>query len=267
MIAQVRKEKSQLSDQRLGEPISEHRLRPTLRTAYLVLAFLGLTGAIAAGGIALGRWYFAYRHYGPAVVIRWSTPALGISLGLAVVGLLSSYAAWRFRSFCIYTFADGMIIERGRQREIIPWKDIRHIHTTVIQYSLPGWAWGARARLTLHRNGKRKLRLTESLVDLDSMTETIKRKVYPGLLEEYVQSLNNGENVPFGQTLLLTSQGIQYSHQTLSWSEVERATLNRGTLNIMAHPPDPKMDVQIKAHRVPNVDLCVQLIQHILTNP
>lgn len=248
---------------KLGPKIGEHGLRRANRNLTLTLLVLGFGGAIVAGTFAAWRWYFSYRHYGPAAVSRWSGPALGVSMVLTIVGCLALFSILKHRDLRVHTYTHGMVLERNNHNQIVYWTQIHQLHTVSVRYGLAGFAWGARTKLTLELKDNRRIHLTHRLADVDILTDTIKRNVYPGLLDEYRQRLNSGHAVPFGP-LTITPHEIHKGRRTLPWTEVNRISLDRGKLRIRVRSRDLWTSMRFAARKVPNIELCIQLIQHLV---
>ena len=245
--------------------ISEHRLRRELRALYSALAIIGLIGTAIAGILAVWFWLFAYRHYGPAAIARWTVPPLWSAMGFALVALVGLISSWRSRGLRVSLYDLGLVYQRGRQEKTLLWDQILQIHTTAVRYGLSSLVWGAQTTLELHTDDNRLVRLNHALTDLSSLAETIKRNVYPNLLDEYRRDLNQGNAINFGP-LLLTLKGIQQGQRFIPWQDINQITLGRGSLLITPHEHDQGTKIRIPANQVPNVDLCVQLIEHLKIN-
>jgi hypothetical protein len=259
----VTEEKTNTTWHTLGPLTRDYRLRRGLRISYPATAILGLLGMAATLALGIWRWYFAFRHYGPAAVLRWSTPALWVSLGLGIVGLVGLITTLRTYNLHVGVHPAGLTYQRGHRREAIPWTHIKHIHTAVIRYGLLGLAWGGQMTLSLHTVDNRELRLTQTLSDLKDLVEMIKRNVYPGLLSQYREELSRDEPVPFGP-LLLDRQGLRRGHQTIQWEDLEGFSLNRGVLEIQPRHRTRDSRMRIPTYQIPNIDLCIQLIQFLM---
>jgi len=246
----------------LGPLIREHHLRRELAILYKTLAIIGLGGTAMAGGLAVWRWNFAYRHYGPVAISRWTAPALWAVICFSLVGLFGLLSAVRSKNLRVSLHTSGMTFVRGRRHQTILWKEINSIHTTAVRYGLLSLVWGAETTLILHTNNRRIIRLTQVLNDLSSLAETVKHHVYPGLLTEYRQIISQGGSLPFGP-LLLTPDGVQRGREFLSWQDIGKISLERGRLRIPSRQNRKSSQIRVPVRQVPNIDLCVQLIQHL----
>lgn len=261
----------------LGPLLSDHRLRPSLRRIASVLAILGLGGGIVALSLGLVRWYFAYAHFGPSAVWRWSLPFVALAAALLLTGLYGLSTLWGIGRLTIRAHRGGLTVNRGRRRWTIPWTQVSRIHTSSVRYRLPGLARRSRAELTLFVDapaaspsargpGPSTIRLTHALADLDKLTECVKQQVYPALLAQYVHAFNQGKPLSFG-SLILTRDGLQNGRHTLRWQDLGRITLRQGVLVLDPAAPGRGPRIRLPAHRLPNVELCLELIQSLSAKP
>lgn len=248
-------------DPTLGRLVSDHSLTRNRRYLQHIWILIGFGGAAVTGLIAAWRWYFAYRHFGPALVGRWAAPALWICLVLMCLGLYGLSLWWRTRGLRLRVYENGIRFTQGRGGADFRWKQIRQIHTKVVRYGFLGLTWGRRTVLTLLMDDNRQLNLTHTLSGMDVLTKNIKRHVYPILLNEYRENLRYGHPVSFGP-LVVTSHGIRQGQRQWEWGDLKQATLNHGVLRINTNAERRQADIRLSVEEVPNIDLCMQLIQH-----
>lgn len=250
----------------LGQLVSEHRARLSQRRLNAWVAGIGLLLGGALVMFGLWRWTFAYSNYGPAVVWRWSLPWLLIGAPLLLLGALA--AAWTIRwgGLRIIIHQRGMLVLRGSREWAIPWEEILHIYTSGVRYGVLGVIWGSRAALVLETRDRRKLRLTQALEGLVPFIETVKRNVYPRLLASYTRDFHSGVGLPFG-AVWLTAQGVRKGSRTLGWGDVEAARIRDGRLELKPKAGRRLGTIRAPAQDVPNVELCLQLVQHLMTRP
>lgn len=261
------------SPEQFGPLVSEHRPRTEIARGYLALAALCLVGAAAAAGIGLVRWYLAYSHYGPALVWRWSTPAFLTAGALGGVVLAAVVAAGRVRGLAVLVHENGLVLLRGRRGTWIPWNQVLSVRTSSIRYGPPGFARRREADLVLQYDktpsgnphtqpDSRSIRLPHTLAELENLGAAVKQRVYPLLLEAYSEAFNRGSPVVFGR-LHLTADGLRVRKRMIPWKSLGEASLARGDLLIRPAPSADASAVRVPAHRVPNVELCLQLIQYL----
>lgn len=246
----------------LGPLIHRHVAKSSRARFFKIVAGIALAACLISLGFGVWRWYFALTNFGPAVVWRWSWTALltGVLLGLAA--LLAAVLAWRQRWPEVYAFRRGLSIHAGQGVARIPWDEIETIYSRSIRYGLPSMAWTGHATVTMHLRDGRRLKLSNVLADYELLIETIKSHIYPGLLARYVHAFNQGQSIAFGP-LSLTQQGIQNGRQVLPWNEVQHASLREGKLIVEPDESSRGRRIRLPADKIPNVDLCVQLLQQL----
>jgi hypothetical protein len=231
------------------------RARPTEVNLLLALGIVG-TG-LGLASLAIGVWalIFATTTYGPAAVPRWSNAWFGASPVLGFIGIACLLRAWWLRRLRLEAHADGLRIGRGPRARWIPWPEIREVRAA------SAGARGAYAALDLRLEDGHRVRHTRTLPDLDALVERVKRGAFPGLLEACRQQFNEGQTLTFGP-LRLTPEGVQAGRKAIQWKDVQAVEVRDGRLVISARPPETAR-LRLAAGRVPNVDVCVQLVRHL----
>lgn len=249
---------------KFGTRISEHSLRREYRTLCALLAMVGIVTASVTAAIGIYRWYFAYRHYGPAAVARWSGPAIGVSAGFALIGLVGLACLLHLRGRHATVYSGGILVHRRGKALKIAWDQIQAVSTSSVRYGLPWLAWGSSSRLSLRLKHGKTLSFTQAYTNLDQMAVTVKQQIYPALLEEYRQALQEGHAVQFG-AIEISRTGLSNGKRQYEWADVSNVSLKQGVLRVRTHPSSRKRGIRLSTHRIPNVDLCFQLIQHFLS--
>lgn len=247
---------------KLGLQTGEHRLRRILRLAYPSLGLAGLLATLALWALAAWRWAFAYSTYGPAIVWRVAFPLVLLSLVSLTVGLAGVLATLRLGPLVVSTYERGLVVRRGRRGKLIRWGHIRHLRTAAVRYGFSGLSWGRRASITLILDNGEKFRFTTVLADIEGLIAVVKSNVYPRLLDEYTRQFNQGHALSFGP-LSLSAVGIQQGRSQLGWADLGRASLENGRLVLTPASPGRGSKIRIEARRIPDVDLCLQFIQHL----
>jgi hypothetical protein len=155
------------------------------------------------------------------------------------------------------------LIGRRGKAEIIPWEQISAISMASIRYGLPWLTWGSSSRITFHLKPDGKRSLSQSLSNLDQLAITSKKYVYPGLLEQYRNSLQQGDAVQFG-SIEMTRRELVLGKKRYPWSEIKKVSLERGFLSIHMRSSRLKRATRLSTQRIPNIDLCFQLMQHFI---
>jgi hypothetical protein len=248
---------------KLGPIEHVHRVRRGLRRGQIVAAVTLSSIAVLAWSIAAYRAFIAYTEYGPLLIGRWVTLPLVLGLVLAAAGLWLGWRAWRTWHLRVRLHANGLVVVRGRRGRALAWPDVQALWSRAEQTGLPGLAGSRRLRLDLEATDGRRIALDDSLEDFEGLTLAIKGRVYPLLLAIYTRAFNEQEPIVFGP-IRLCPTGIEDGPRSpFTWNEVRGVQLAAGRLMIETTRPGRKSAISLPAHRIPNVELCAQLIQEI----
>ncbi len=247
---------------RSGKMLAEYHAKRVLRLRAGIVATFGLSLAIVC--VAMGVWagLFALQNYGVAAVGRWITiwaEAAGI------LGLAGLWACWRLiglRNEWVRLYSKGLAVRARSATRFVPWEAIREIRVEAIRFGLPVFGARQEAALSLRFNDGGGMRLTQDLEGFDLVLQRTKEEVYPRLLNEYSQAFNAGSEIAFGP-LRLSDSGLATRRSTIPWNDLRSVDLDHGSLRISGGVDGRQANASIRAARVPNVDLCLQLIRQL----
>lgn len=239
------------------------RLLSRVQRIVLLLVFsFGLVGTVAAIIAAILRWNFAFSHYGPAVVWHWTQPAIIVGLAMLLI-TIAALMAWSIqRNHTAFANAAGLTLQLGRRRQHFPWESLCDLRLSAVRYGLTWGQWGTRTSAMLITKRGKRLRFRSSMAELDIFTNTIKSYLYPLRLREYRRALQAQETIDFGP-LRFCPEGLTYRRRRYSWDSIKSAQLEAGRIILsIQHEGKPKT-IRIAAGRIPNPDLCTQLLERI----
>jgi hypothetical protein len=159
----------------------------------------------------------------------------------------------------VTSYEKGLQIQRRRGSSIVTWNEIQAILVSGVTYGVLGLIWGSRSSLRLEIAGGGKLKFSDTLAGLEQLITTIKRHVYPRLLNEYSQHLQNGQPVGFGP-LQVRPEGVAKGQRRISWSELASAELKDG--KILLKTNQQGSPIRVRTNAIPNAEICLQLIRH-----
>jgi hypothetical protein len=248
---------------RLGPIEQVHRVRRNLRRGLLMGTVTLSLIAVLAWSIAAYRAYLAYAEYGPLLIGRWVTLPLILGLALAGAALWLGLRARRTWNLRVRLHANGLALVRGRRGRALAWPDVRALWSRAERTGLPGLTGSRRLRLDVEANDGRRILLDDSLEDFEGLALAIRGRVYPLLLAIYTRAFNEKQPIVFGP-LRLSPAGIEDGPRSpFEWKEIRGAQLAAGRLLIETTRPGRQSAITLPAHRIPNVELCAQLIQEI----
>lgn len=249
-----------------GRPQAVYRLRGWIRALQWFSVVAGLIGSLFTLTVGLWRWTLAYTHYGPAVVWRWSLPWLLVAIGLSPAVILGILSMWRTRGLAVALYPSGLIYRRRGRRLLIPWQEIQQLTLAGPWSDLPVLrSQGRPAALILQTESGDRIRLTHDLGEFEDLVAQVKDNVYPRMHRAYAQAFNRGQPLHFGP-LSMDQEGVQVARRKIPWRQVLAAELHRGNLCIRLDGAGEDF-VEIATSRIPNADLCVQMIQSLTEGP
>jgi hypothetical protein len=113
---------------------------------------------------------------------------------------------------------------------------------------------------------RKTVRLTHQVDGLDQLVETIKERVYPRLMGDYVKAFRMGKAIKFGP-LILTLDSVKYRRRSIPWDQVRGTEISRGKLDVLWEEGKRSARMSIPTRKIPNVEICFQLIRRLGLHP
>lgn len=235
---------------------------PRRRTVRLALLGVGVLACLVTFGIGGYRWYLAYTQYGPAVVWPWSLPWFSAGVLFALLTLVVLIVLLAHRRLEVRLYQGGLVYQSRGPQVSLGWNQVREIRASAVRYGIFGLIWGGEMNIWLEGSGERRVHLTRALSNLPGLVDSVKNGVYPLLLASYTRAFNRGGTLTFGP-LKMNGKGLAKGAQEMAWGEFGSAALERGVLTLRPSQGSHARRIRLPAHRVPNVDICLQLIQNL----
>jgi hypothetical protein len=242
--------------------LSQHQLKKSVERRVILLLIISLVIMLASMLWSIYRWYFAYARFGPAVVWRWSSPAIGIAVLAFLLALYSGLFLLRNRQRKIYTSADGLWLINGQNRSMLDWKNISSIRSTAAHYLWSQKDENPQLRILLRTTDDVLIKVPPYLTSLDEAQQIIKRKIYTSAMNRYREMMKAGQSLAFGP-LQLTRRGVIYRKRIEPWQNFREVKIEGGRLEVEFRGSEGTRKISIPAWHVPNIDLCVQLLRNI----
>lgn len=239
-----------------------HLIRSQIRLRNVVFLIFSVLGFLITFAVGIWRWQFALQYYGPASIRNWITPVFWFLFFFIILSTVAFLNLRRFRGVELQISPSGLVIQKRKMLEAIKWRDVSRIRASFVRYGLFGLSWGRKTELEIITEDGRRHRFNQSVEAIESLVELTKRYVYPILFTKYRESFNQGEPLNFGP-LILTSEGILNSRKALRWKDLGKIKLNEGSLHLKPFENIDGPNLSVAAHKIPNIDLCLQLIRHM----
>jgi hypothetical protein len=242
--------------------IRVHRIRRAIYLRSLVFFLVSFAGLLVSMSILIWQWQNAITNFGPAALIRWITIPVWATLIFSVVTVISFIMLRRNRRSEIQVSNMGLTIQRGKSLETINWDSVALVRTKFERYGFLSISWAKESEIHIKTEDGIERKFNQTYERIDDLIEEIKQFVYPKLLEEYRLAFNRGEPLSFGP-LVLTSDGILNGRRALRWKDLKSINFERGSLKLQPFEDSKGPQFSIPAYKVPNIDLCIQLINHL----
>jgi len=246
-----------------GSRLGSYRLRRGLRLLQWTAIAVGLIGGGGSAVVGMWRWTLAYRHYGPAVVWRWSLPWFLAAAGLAPAFFLGLLSYWRNRTLRLDLYPSGLIFRRGRRIWSLAWQDIRGLQHASSWLGLPTSFAGRTTSLLVETIDGDRIRIPRELDRFEQVVGEIKAEVYPRMQRAFSAGFNQGKVLNFGP-IRMDRDSLNLGGHRLEWSQLDSVGLQHGELVLFIKGERRSRSLSVAANRIPNVDLCFQMIQTVI---
>ena len=242
----------------LGPMLSVYQGRP-LRWRDLFLIFIpGALATLAPLGYGIWRANYAYAHFGPSAAPAWSGWWLllaGIAaLALLFLGLYRLYASYRFIS--IHDNGVRIRFSALRPKEYT-WSEISGISIASVQDRFLALPLHTSYQAVIYPNIGKPVRLDKSFGDPEKIKEEIETRIYPRMLPELRDSLQQGRRIYFGD-LAIDHKGLQIYNQKLPWDQIDHMSVDCGFLVVKSEEFGL---IRVLVSRIPNLDLLFHLAE------
>lgn len=246
----------------LGEPRAEFLDKKPL-------AWLSALKLLGSGAIIIFFIQFILPLYGEVArmmgLLTIGIDVLGILIiicGLVSIGFVVK--RWVQGDPCFYLCAGGLVVATSKHvKNVILWKDILGVHrllmvspnanVTFVAPEPPSYKFELRTKA-----GRRYI-LDDVIGSL--LSYSLVEALWPETLEHYLA----GQVITIGD-LAIDTEGLRLkSERFLPWREVEMPWFDEvgGTL-VIGHSGNTQHWAMLPLHEIPNVDLCLQLIEYVL---
>ena len=241
----------------LGQQLSVFHGQP-LRWRELVFGFIpGSLLSIALLLVGFWRSYYGFTRYGPAAAINWSRPCFLTSLFITLVILILAIQRIDRSHRKVAVHENGLVIFISLlKRKTFYWTEISAVTVQSERLSLFLIPFSTNIRVVIYPYHGRPVRLGKSISDLAGLISRIKNRLYPLLMSNFIQDLNRGRWIHFGE-LSIHKSGLRIRSRQFNLTEVRAVKVLAGNL-VVELSNDRQQSVPVS--QIPNLELLFQLI-------
>lgn len=242
----------------LGPLIVTYRDRPLLWRDLFALFVPATLASLLPLLYGFMRSLYAQANYGPLAARAWSRPWYALALIAAVPLLLLALRRVRQSHRRVALHKNGIRIEwTGGQRHIFLWEQLRGLSCSTIENRFLGVQLGTRYQMVFFPCAGVPLRIDDHLQNLPDLMARVKARLHPRWLPQMRAALQRGETLSFG-VVSVHQGGIRLRGREIPWAQVSHLSVVRGHLVVES---SLMRRVKIPVHKIPNVELLIQLLQ------
>jgi hypothetical protein len=159
----------------------------------------------------------------------------------------------------VYTFTEGFIQGKGKNLEPARWEHVDAFWEDITQNRR-----SISYKYTVHRTDGKTFVFPNALQKVVQLGTIIKKEIVKIQLPRVIESYNAGQSIAFGQ-VNVTMQGLNNGKEIVPWDQVGSIVVRGNILNIEKDGRMLKWS-SIKASTVPNLNVLVGLVNHVVTN-
>jgi hypothetical protein len=130
----------------------------------------------------------------------------------------------------IYLFQQGLVIEQGKQRVVLPWGDLQ-VWQSITRRSSYGIYVGTTYTYRLRRADGYHIELGNSTKGIAELGQAITSGVTQELVPRAFSAIRAGQTLTFGP-FRLNPQGLGFKREVLPWSQVQAIGASRGIVTV-----------------------------------
>lgn len=179
---------------------------------------------------------------------------------LAVLALVIGWYILHLWNREVIVYQRGFSYREGSRDVFIPYRDVESVHLRAERIVY----FGGLARRTVRRFTVRTVHgetmiLTGVYRNLDDLINRMEAQVNPVLMPRVLAQLSHGHDVPFGERLALTPEGVRVDGQTLAWDDFRGYRVGGRRLHLHSATTQDALSTPLEP--IENVTLLLELLR------
>jgi hypothetical protein len=131
----------------------------------------------------------------------------------------------------IYLFQQGMVIDKGKQIQVLPWNQVSEVWQSITRHYRNGSYTGTTYLYTLRRADGYQIKLNNLTKDIAELGLAVAQGTTRELVPRALQTIQAGQTLTFAP-FSVNQQGISNGRDFLPWSQVQAVDVNRGYVTV-----------------------------------
>ncbi|MCL4561098.1 MAG: hypothetical protein M1281_10835 [Chloroflexi bacterium] len=252
----------------LGSPVQFYplKLRGIYKSVTASLAVVGIGAGIVILFVGGLQTYWSYYYHGPSVVMKNLTLPLILGVLLLIFGALAVWAAYSRWIISVVIFEKGLACRDRKGMHAWPWEEISSIRTQLTQSPLGALGGRTRHVYILTKTDGDRIILDDSIDRVEDLAENLRSIILPAIFRKYTASFYQGISLQFGPIIIDKDRGTKIEDRWYSWRQIREASIQSGAaIFIIQDEGKPARRIKIPVAQIPDVDVCISLINQMLT--
>ena len=248
----------------LGAVQQVYLLKKSNKWGNVVAAVLLLGGSAAV--LLGGAWYTfdQWQRYGPAIVGRTVIVPLLFSGILFLLGILAAWAAYSNWKKAVVIYMNGLGYSDRHGVQAWRWEEIDSLTSAVTKHYTNGIYTGTTHVYTLVKKDGSRIVLSDTIMNVEELSNRIREKVYPLLYKRYADAYNAGQRVVFGPVAISKTEGIQVGKKAYPWDQVGQVSIHQGYVKVAKKGGGWFSGANAAAAMIPNVELLLSIVDQVV---
>jgi hypothetical protein len=192
---------------------------------YKVSSGKAIAGSIILTIVAVSSIAFGLLPPDLAVMTRVIVLLFGLLFLAGAISQISSIIQTANQQ--IYLFQQGIIIDKGKQVQVLPWNQIAEVWQNITRHYRNGSYTGTTYLYTLRRADGYQIKLDDLTKDIAELGVAIVQGSTRELLPRALHALRAGQTLTFA-SFSVNQSGISNGQEHLTWSQVQAVDVHQG---------------------------------------
>ena len=247
----------------LGAPKRYFPVRNMKRAGALVISLMLLAVSMLVFLFGLYVTFLAYQKHGPAAIDDKLIVPLLVAFALLVPGVAAGWMAYGNWGKGVVIYEGGIAMRDRNGIQNWRWEEIVSLTAAVTRHHFIGSDSGTTHVYKLYNRQNQRFVFSDIYTNVEELAKAIQDGIFPILYEQSALQYNGGQKLIFGP-VAISKTGIQLGKRTISWSEVQQVSIQRGILKVAERGGGWLGRASAPASAIPNLNVLLNIINQVV---